>query len=247
MADLDTYAARYDDVRMARDEHGVLVVRLTTDDGPLVWTARAHRQLPDCFLDIAHDPDNRVVILTGTGDAFCDRYEPETFMADRKWSRSLSSGRRLYLNLLEIEVPVIAAVNGPCRYHTGLAVVNDLVIGADDVVFQDPAHFQSGVVPGDGVHVIWPELLGDNRGRYFLLTDQVIGAQEALALGVVSELHPRDALLDRAHELAAHLARRSTQTLRYTRLLFAQRWRRRFLDDLPLGMAVEGLGLNATD
>lgn len=242
----EDYATAYADVRMERRD-GILELFLTTDGGPLIWAARPHRELADCFADVAADRDNRVVILSGTGDAFCADYRPETFMEDRVWSRSMSHGRRLYLNLLDIEVPVIGVVNGPCLYHSGLAVLNDIVLAADDATFQDPAHFASGVVPGDGVHVIWPELLGDNRGRYFLLTNQTLSAREALDLGVVNEIHPREALHDRARELAADLASRSPAALRYTRLLFAQRWRRRFLDDLPLGLAVEGIALGAPD
>jgi enoyl-CoA hydratase/carnithine racemase len=58
----------------------------------------------------------------------------------------------------------------------------DIVIASDTATFQDDPHFLNGIVPGDGVHIIWPLLLGPNRGRYFLLTGQKLSAQEALSL-----------------------------------------------------------------
>src|ERR1700729_1709504 len=102
-------------------------------------------------------------------------------------------GKRLLDNLLNIDVPVIGAVNGPARIHAELAVLSDIVLAAETAVFQDAAHMPNGVVPGDGVHVVWPLLLGPNRGRYFLLTGQRLSADEAQAAGVVSEVLPRPA------------------------------------------------------
>lgn len=52
-----------------------------------------------------------------------------------------------------------------------------LVIASDTATFQDAPHFPNGIVPGDGVHIVWPLLLGPNRGRYFLLTGQRLSAQ----------------------------------------------------------------------
>jgi enoyl-CoA hydratase/carnithine racemase len=54
------------------------------------------------------------------------------------------------------------------------------------------------VVPGDGMHIVYPLLLGMNRGRYFLLTGQTLNAQKALELGLVAEVLPPDKLLGRA-------------------------------------------------
>ena len=109
------------------------------------------------------------------------------------------------MNLLDIEVPVIAAVNGPVNIHAEIAVLSDIVLAADHAAFADAPHFPNGLVPGDGVHVIWPYLLGRNRGRYFLLTGQRLSAQEALQLGVVSEVMPASRLLPRARELARQI------------------------------------------
>jgi enoyl-CoA hydratase/carnithine racemase len=107
-------------------------------------------------------------------------------------------------------------------------------------VIQDVPHFVNGLVPGDGVNLIFPLLLGWNRGRYFLLTGQEIDAGEALDLGLVNEVVPRSALMPRAWELARQLARQPRLTLRYTRVMFTQPLKKMVLSDLGYGLALEG-------
>ena len=64
----------------------------------------------------------------------------------------------------------------------------------------------NGIVPGDGVHVWWPMVLGPNRARHFLLTGDEIDAAEAKRLGVVAEVVPHDQVLTRAWDIARTLA-----------------------------------------
>ena len=85
-------------------------------------------------------------------------------------------------------------------------------------------------------------LLGPNRGRYFLFTGQKLSAQEALALGVVGEVLPRERLLPRAWELAERIAAAPRLTTRYTRVLVTQTLKRMMHDNLGYGLALEGLG-----
>ena len=98
-------------------------------------------------------------------------------------------------------------------------------------------------MPGDGVHTVWPMLLGPNRGRYFLLTGERIGAEEARSLGVVGEVLAPEAVLSRAQELGTHLARLPAQTLRHTRSVLVKHLRKRMLDELDFGLAHEGLAI----
>src|SRR4030095_11185245 len=103
--------------------------------------------------------------------------------------------------------------------------------------FQDAPHFPNGLVPGDGVHVVWPLVLGINRGRYFLLTGQKLSAQEALQWGVVNEVLPPDQLVARAWTVAEHLVKQPPLTLRYARVTLAQRLKQLLLDNLGYGLA----------
>lgn len=134
-----------------------------------------------------------------------------------------------------------AAVNGPARHHAELAVLCDIVLASDTALVQDAPHFDSGLVRDDGVHLVWPLLLGPNRGRYFLLTGQELSAADALALGVVNEVLSRNRVLTRAWQLAEQLARQPPRTVRYTRVVLIQQLRRLLADGLELGMALEGL------
>lgn len=245
MSRFDDYRDRYADVAMERHD-GILQVTLHTDGDSLKWSERAHRELGDAFDDIANDPDNRVVILTGAGDDFLTEI---TFEDHQKahtpadWDKVVREGRRIIECLLDIGVPVIGAVNGPATEHAEIVLLSDIVLASDTAHFQDAPHFPAGVVPGDGVHVVWPLLLGPNRGRYFLLTGQILSAQEALDLGVVSEVLPKDQLLDRAWELARQLAQAPTLTLRHTRNCLTMVLRRLMEDTLDRGLALEGLAM----
>jgi enoyl-CoA hydratase/carnithine racemase len=246
--DFADYADRYEHVVMARTDDGVLELRLHSAGGPLVWGDGPHTELSYAFSDVGADPENRVVVLTGTGDRFIAEIDDSWVgsMAPEKWDKIYQHGRRLLQRLLEIPVPVVAAVNGPASVHAELAVLSDIVLAAEHAYFSDAPHFRFGTVPGDGVHIVWPLLLGYNRGRYFLLTGQRIGAAEARDLGVVNEVLPAAELSRRAHELARLLARQPDTTLRYARDAMTQRLKRMLLDDLGYGLALEGLGAYAS-
>src|SRR5258705_280740 len=76
------------------------------------------------------------------------------------WDRIYIEGKDLLMNLLDIPVPVIGAVNGPAFIHAELVTMSDIVIASDTAIFADLAHFPGGTVPSDGVHVWWEMLLG---------------------------------------------------------------------------------------
>lgn len=242
--DLASYGSRYEHVAFSRDDDGILEVRLHSDGGPLIWGDGPHTELVYAFTDVGGDPENRVVILTGTGDRFCADLDDSWVgtMTPSKFDKIYQHAKRLLTRLLEIPVPVIAAVNGPASVHAELAVLSDIVLAAEHTYLSDAPHFKYGTIPADGVHLIWPEILGPNRGRYFLLTAQRLAADEALQLGVVNEVLAAADVLPRAYEHARALARQPDVILRGTRDALTQQWKRLLTDGLGFGLALEGVG-----
>jgi Enoyl-CoA hydratase/isomerase len=122
-----------------------------------------------------------------------------------------------------------------------VVILTDIVIATPDTIFQDKPHFAFGIVPGDGIHSLWPEVIGSIRGRTFVLTQQVLSVDEAKALGVVSEIVPRERLLDRAREIAARIAELPPLTVSYTRVALTQKLRRVVDESVGYGLALEGI------
>jgi len=85
---------------------------------------------------------------------------------------------------------MISAINDPALRHSELPLLCDIVLAAEEVTFQDSRHFVNGLIPGDGMHIVYPLLMGMNRGRYFLLAGQTLSAKEAQDLGLVNEVLP---------------------------------------------------------
>ncbi len=250
MAQLGSYQHQYKYIKLDRRD-GILQVTLHCNGGPAEWSfaepGGLHDELGDAFYKIGRDTDNRVVILTGTGDSFMAKYGPgwanPAGATAHDWDRIRREGRDLLMNLLDIEAPIIGAANGPAFLHAELLTMSDIVIASETASFADKAHATAGVVPADGVHVWWPMLLGMNRARHFLLTGQEISAAEGLALGFVAEVVAPERLLPRAWEVATGLAAKPSLMLRYTRVAFTQQIKRRMLDDLGYGLMLEGVAI----
>ncbi|WP_242154308.1 enoyl-CoA hydratase/isomerase family protein [Sphingomonas sp. BAUL-RG-20F-R05-02] len=243
MAKFETYRDAFPNARLTRKDNGVLEVALHTGGGKLVFNGHTHEQFVELFHQIGEDRDNRAVILTGTGDAFMDTIDPEgfDFFSPQGYDKILREGRKVLSNILDIEVPMITALNGPVLLHSEYALLTDIILATPETVFQDKPHFEFGIVPGDGVHLLWPHVIGSIRGRYFLLTRQVLDAETAKSYGTVNEIVPADRLLARAHEIADGIAALPPLTGRYTRMAITQPLRRLIDEGTGYGLALEGI------
>ena len=244
MSSFDQYFNKYQSIRMER-RNGILQMTFHTDNGPLQWGGVPHTEFSQVFVDVGNDPENRIIIMTGTGDAFTGPQGTAAGTPKRspkEWDQTYWEGKRILTSLLEVEVPMISAINGPALRHSEIPLLCDIVLASDTAAFQDSGHFMSGLVPGDGMHIVYPLLLGLNRGRYFLLTGQRIEADEAKNLGLVNEIMPQVDLLPRAWELAEQMAKQSDIVLRYSRVAMTLVVKRQIQDLLGYGLALEGLG-----
>jgi enoyl-CoA hydratase/carnithine racemase len=239
----DDYRESFPNARLTRSKTGVLEVALHTDGGTLVFNGHTHEQFVDLFHAIGSDPSNRVVILTGSGNAFMETISPEgfDFFTPQGYDKIYREGKKVLMNILDIEVPLVAAVNGPVRLHSEYVLLADIVLATPATVFQDKPHFDFGIVPGDGVHLLWPEVIGSVRGRYFILTRQELDAQTAKDWGAVNEIVPPDQLLVRAREIAEGVAKLPPLTTRYTRIALTQKLRRIIDEGIGYGLALEGI------
>jgi enoyl-CoA hydratase/carnithine racemase len=242
---LDDYKDWFEFVHLSRNDAGVLEVRLHRDGDVLDWAGDTLAEVGLMFGVIGQDPANRVIVFTGTGEYFIKTADVDTTqnvpVPTESWVYADAWARRLSRNLLNIEIPIVAAVNGPCMVHSELAIMSDLIVASETAWFQDTRHFTVGRVPGDGIMLPWMRLLGPNKGRQFLLQGLRITAQEALERGIIAEVLPQDQVLARAHDLANDLAKSKTQLLRYTRMLATREYRRDLELDGGYGAALQGL------
>ncbi|MDO8776547.1 MAG: enoyl-CoA hydratase/isomerase family protein [Burkholderiaceae bacterium] len=238
MSQLSDYKNKYPEFAIERDD-GVLHLRFHSEGRAFCWSAGAHRFLGDVLQDIDADPENRVLMLSGTGEDFCGSIALPTFKGVG-WDVITWEGKRYLSALLNLEIPVIAAVQGRCTIHAEIPLLSDIVLCSDDAVIGDSTHFARNVVPGDGTHVLWTTLLGPNRGRHLLFAEELLNARQALALGVVGEVVAAGDLLKRAWEHARRIAAKPSVVARNTRTALIRPWKQAFDDGLAFGLALQG-------
>ncbi len=81
MIEFKDYAKKYSNIRMERED-GILEITFNTEGGSLVWGGGPHAQFGPAFYDIGRDPENKIVIMTGTGNAFIEEISPELCPSD---------------------------------------------------------------------------------------------------------------------------------------------------------------------
>lgn len=172
--------------------------------------------LLDRLSDIENDPNVRVAILTGAGPAFSAGGNLKMMQPDAgglnaslpaRTRRNYKSGiQRLPLAFAALEVPVIAAVNGPAiGAGLDLACMCDLRVAGESAKFAE-SFVKLGIIPGDGGAWLLQRIVGFSKAAELTLTGETIDAAEALKIGLVSQVVPDDQLLDAAHKMAQRIA-----------------------------------------
>lgn len=238
------YFSAYENFALERSPGGVLTVRFHSDGGPAVFTGTTHHDFPRLIEEIAYDRDNTVLVLTGTGDRFMTEIDgPSLGDLTKPMNADVTyvEGRRGIQHLVDLEIPIVAAVNGPVSVHSEYVFLADVIVASDTTVFSDFPHLALGIAPGDGLFVVWEEALGLNRARQLEITQGSFTAQQALEWGAIAEVVPLDEVLPRAQAIAEGITRQPQLTNRYMAVLFRQRISRRLAEGTSLGMALEAL------
>ena len=239
-----SYFTQHPNFALTRSDSGVVTLRFHTDGGAATFTGPMHSALPGLLDDIAMDRDNQVLVITGTGERFMTEIDgPSLGDITRPgvWDIIIAEGRRVVQRLADLEMPIVAAVNGPATVHSEYVLLADIVVASETTVFGDVPHLTFGIVPGDGIHVIWEEVLGLNRARHLILTQGTFTAAEALEWGAIAEVVAQQMVMDRAMEIAEGLAARPQLLNRYLAITIRQRLSRRMAEGTVLGMALEGI------
>ena len=238
------YFDRFENLAMERDEDGVLTVRFHTDDGPCVFTGQTHEDLPEALERISMDAENHAIVLTGTGESFMDQIDGPSLgdITDPLvWEKARVEGLKILQRLVELPMPVVGVANGPATVHSEYLLLADVHIASERATYGDYPHPAFGITAGDGLQVVWEEVAGAARAKWLLWSGETIDATTAMQWGVVTEVLPQDAVLARGHEIARMLAGRSETYRRLQKQTLNQKMRRRILEGVPYGMALEGL------
>ncbi|HLW54671.1 MAG TPA: enoyl-CoA hydratase-related protein [Candidatus Angelobacter sp.] len=167
----------------------------------------------------------QIVILTGSGTAFCAGMDMDNLrqLIGRSDEQNLKDSQTmagLFRSLYDFPKTTIAAVNGPALAGgTALATLCDFTLAAPEAKF-GYTEVKIGFVPGI-VSSYLISNVGEKRARELLLTGRIFGAEEARELGLVTEIVPLQQLLHRAQELARQLLENSPASLRVTKALLA--------------------------
>lgn len=241
----------YEFLEFARDGR-VLTITMNRPELLNAVSHELHGEMARVFFDAADDMESDIIVLTGAGRAFSAGGDFEWLEKQVRGDRvpfvqEAKTMRRIVMGLLDCPKPVIAKVNGDAMgFGASVALLCDIVIAADDAKFADP-HVRLGLVAGDGGALIWPQLIGFNKAKHYLLTGDAISAVEAERCNLISFAVPPAELDAYVQKYAQKLARGAQSAIRYTKSVTNIALRQLFSSVFEAGVAYEGLATYTAD
>jgi len=218
---------------------GVAKITINRPDLLNALNPTTHRELQDAFLHMDEDPDVRVIIITGTGRAFCAG-------GDLKFISSVSDNaiaisqigqafHDTFYIMEHLTKPIIAMVNGLCMAG-GIELMEacDLAYAAEDARIGDQ-HATYGLIPGGGGSQRLPRLIGLRKAKELLFTGEWIPAKDAEAMGLINKAVPADKLEETVMEMANKLLERSPMATKWIKYCV----NRGMQEDLYTGIELE--------
>jgi enoyl-CoA hydratase/carnithine racemase len=234
------------------------VVTLTMNEPERRNPLTGNRAVPDFLAAIERIHDDRsvrCVILTGNGTVFSTggdiremkrQSSPEVTEMDirQEYRRGI---QRVALNLFNLEVPIIAALNGHAiGAGLDLACMCDIRIASEKAKFA-ASFIKVGIIPGDGGAWLLPRIIGMSRAAELVLTGDIIEAKQALEWNLVSRVVPEDQVLPTARELAGRITQHASHGVRLTKRLLREGQRSSFDTVLELSAVYQAVCHKAPD
>lgn len=204
-------------------QNSVATITLNRPDKYNAINYQMHRDLTTALKQIKRSSEARSLLITGRGKGFCAGQDLGEF-AVAKASEDFrvdehvrSTFNRTITTIRELEIPVIAAVNGVAAgAGWSFALAADIRIASEDASFTQ-AFSKIGLIPDTGSTWFLPELIGTSRSLELMLTGDPIDAQKALDWGLVNFVVPAAELEEFAKEYAVRLAQMPTKALGLTK------------------------------
>lgn len=214
-------------LRLDRPSAGVAVLTLDNPEQRNAMSDEMTASWGAAIAALKDDRDLRVVVVTGEGSAFCSggntswiASEPDAAV-DYLRTRMIAF-YRAWLQVRELEVPTIAAVNGPAiGAGLCLALACDIRYAAQGARLGAP-FVKLGMNPGMAATYLLPDVVGEAHARELLITGRTVDAEEALRLGMVSRVLPAEGFRAGVEEIAAAIAATAPIASRYTTLALRQ-------------------------
>ncbi|MFJ9381722.1 enoyl-CoA hydratase/isomerase family protein [Streptomyces sp. NPDC101455] len=245
------YAAKYSRRRFALDANGVLLITIDNPKQKNAMTHDMHSTMGSMWRDISNDPDVRVAVITGAGDAFCSGgdlgiAEEASRGGSVDVEDIMNSARDVVLDMAECRKPIVSAING-VAVGGGLAtaLAADLSIIGDSVSVFD-GHMKLGIAAGDHSVLLWPLFMSMAKAKYYLLTCDSMTGAEAAELGLVSKSVPTDQVLKEALAIAGKLAAGPQSAIRLTKRALNQ-WLKASTPAFELSLAYEMINVLGDD
>ncbi len=240
-----------DEFVLRRMEDAVAVLTLNRPARANAFETEAHAlALEKALRECNADTQVRAIVLTGSGTVFCAGGDVDAMLEGRgmfgldglaQRDAYRQGIQRIPLAFASLETPVVAAVNGPATgAGCDLAAMCDIRIASETAVFSQ-AFVRLGLISGDGGAYYLPRVIGHANAMRMALTGEVVDATRALQWGLVSEVVPREILMDAAMRIAAAIAACPPHAVRMTRRLFMGAPARSLVETLELSAALQAI------
>lgn len=238
-------------------EGGIVTVRMNhPDTRNALTTPEQIEEFVDLCAELRRDRSVRVMVLTGNGSAFCaggnvkDMKERGGIFAGSPYElrNTYRDGiQRIPMAIYELDIPVIAAVNGPAiGAGLDLACMCDIRLAAPKAIFAE-SFVRLGIVPGDGGAWLLPRIIGIPKASLMAFTGDAIDAAKALEWGLVEQVCTHETLQSEAQALARRIASNPGHALRLTKRLLREGQHMRLDSLLELSAAYQALAHHTED